>query len=121
VDSPRLKIYVAGPYTAPTPELCRANVDKAIDAGLSLWKKGHFPYIPHLTHYIDEFAMQTGVPMSYEEYLEMDTAWLKECDALLYLGSSKGADYELENAKGLGLIIFHSIDEVHNCSAHIVS
>ncbi len=101
-----LRIYIAGPYTAPTAESRRRNVDIAIDVGLRLWKKGHFPHIPHLTHFIDERATDTGVPMSYEEYLAWDTEWLKTCDALIYLASSRGADLELENARRLGLMIY---------------
>ena len=108
----RLKIYVAGPYTAPTRKLRCENVNIAIDVGLQIWKKGHVPYIPHLTHFIDERASETGVCMTYEEYLAWDTEWLKTCTGLLYLGSSQGADLELENAKHLGLSIYYSVDEI---------
>lgn len=107
-----MKIYVASPYTASTPELIRHNVNVAIDAGLKLWKKGHVPFIPHLTHFVDERAAISGVPMHYDEYLAWDTEWLEACDAILYLGSSPGADFELENAKRLGLEIFYSVEEV---------
>ena len=109
-----LKIYVAGPYTAPTRKSRHENVNSAIDVGLRIWKKGHVPYIPHLTHFIDERAKTIGVPMTYEEYLAMDTEWLEACDGLLYLGSSRGADLELENAKHLGLAIYYSVDEIPN-------
>ena len=112
-----LKIYIAGPYSAPSAELRRRNTEIAIDMGLRLRKKGHFPYIPHLTHFIDERAMEIGVPMTYEEYLAWDTEWLKACDALLYLASSRGADYELENAKRLGLTVFYSADEIPDLTA----
>jgi hypothetical protein len=112
-----LKIYVAGPYTAPTAELRLRNTNIAIDVGLQLWKKGHFPYIPHLTHFVDERAAEIDIPMQYEEYLAWDTEWLKQCDAFLYLASSRGADYELQNAKRLGLAIFHSIDEIPDVNA----
>lgn len=107
-----MKIYIAGPYTASTPELVRRNVDIAIDAGLKVWKKGHVPFIPHLTHFVDERAVATGVPMQYDEYLAWDTQWLEGCDAILYLSSSRGADLELQNAKQLGLTIYWSVDDV---------
>lgn len=94
------------------------NVNIAIDVGLQLWKKGHVPYIPHLTHFIDERATETGVPMSYEEYLVFDTEWLKACDALIYLASSRGADLELENARRLGLTIYYSVDDVPELSTN---
>src|SRR5437867_3256925 len=107
-----LRIYIAGPYTAATAEMRRRNVDTAIDVSLRLWKRGHFPYIPHLTHFIDERAAETRVPMEYEEYLAWDIEWLKACDAFLYLASSRGADYELEHARRLGLAIFFCADDI---------
>ena len=90
------------------------NVMKAIDAGLILWKKGHYPYIPHLTHFVDLRAKEKGIEMKWEEYIEWDKAWLEVCDALLFLGNSKGAIKELEYAKTLGKIIFYDIKEVPN-------
>jgi hypothetical protein len=108
----QLRIYIAGPYTAPTADLRRKNVNDAIRVGLLLWKKGHVPFIPHLTHFIDERAAELQIPMSYEEYLAWDNEWLKACDALLYVASSRGADLELENAKRLGLAIYYSVDEI---------
>jgi Domain of unknown function (DUF4406) len=108
----QLRIYIAGPYTAPTADLRRKNVNTAIDVGLAVWKKGHVPFIPHLTHFIDERAAELRIPMSYDDYLAWDTEWLKTCDALLYIASSRGADLELENAKRLNLTIYYSVDEV---------
>ena len=44
--------------------------------------------------------------------MEWDIEWLVECDALLFLGSSPGADIELKAAQELGLKIYYSTDEV---------
>jgi hypothetical protein len=107
-----LKIYIAGPYTAATPDGLVRNVTAAIDAGLQIWKKGHFPYIPHLTHFIDARAAAVGLPMTYDEYISWDLEWLKVCDALLYLGSSKGADLELGCAESLGLKVYRSVHDI---------
>jgi len=109
-----LKIYICGPYTAESEMQMVQNVMKAIDAGLILWKKGHYPYIPHLTHFVDLRAKEKGIEMKWEEYIEWDKAWLEVCDALLFLGNSKGAIKELEYAKTLGKIIFYDIKEVPN-------
>ena len=46
-------IYVAGPYTATTPKGVEDNVTLAIDTGIELMKLGWYPFIPHLTHYIE--------------------------------------------------------------------
>lgn len=113
-----LKIYIAGPYSADTQRQRHENTTKAIDAGLALWKKGHCPYIPHLTHYVDHRAKLTNIPMSWEEYIEWDKAWLASCDALLFLGSSKGAEIELEFAKKLGKTIFFNVNNVPVARKH---
>ena len=39
-----MKIYVAGPYTGNTLDEIELNVRRAMEAGLMIWKKGHFPY-----------------------------------------------------------------------------
>lgn len=111
----KLKIYIAGPYTPvntdqhDAPRIVHKNVIKAIRAGIKVIKKGHIPFIPHLTHFIH---LETEEPLSKEFYYEYDLEWLKLCDAFLYLDSSEGADKELQIAETLGLKIFNSIDEI---------
>lgn len=107
-----LKIYIAGPYSAETEEQRLRNVKAAIDAGVRLFLKGHFPYVPHLTHFVDERAKEIGVSFSWEDYIKWDRAWMDFCDGLLFLGSSRGADFELQIAKDLGKQIFYSVDEI---------
>jgi hypothetical protein len=108
----KLRIYVAGPYTAPTSSKLEENTKRAIDAGIALLHKGHTPFIPHLTHYVDLRAQERGITISWDEYIKWDTEWLDACDALLYLGSSKGADLELEHAKAAGKQVFMSVEDV---------
>ncbi len=84
----------------------------AVDAGIAIFQCGHFPYVPHLTHYIDLRAKQTGITLKWEDFISWDLPWLERCDALLYLGSSKGADIERRLAEKLGKRIFASIKEV---------
>lgn len=107
-----LKIYVAGPYTAETAEQRVKNVNAAIDAALQIYFKGHFPYVPHLTHFVDERANETDIVMRWEDYITWDLPWVSACDALLYLKSSRGADLELRAAKDLGKQIFYSVEEI---------
>lgn len=109
-----LRIYVCGPYTADSEEQVIQNVMRAIDAGLALWKKGHYPYIPHLTHFVDLRAKELGLEIRWEDYIEWDKVWLELCDALLFLGDSRGAMMELDYAKKLGKIIYYSIEEIPN-------
>lgn len=107
-----MKIYVAGPYTADALEQIDANVQRAIDAGIHIWKKGHFPYIPHLLHWVDVRAAELDAPMGWVDYMLWDAPWLDDCDALLLLAESKGARIELKRAEDEGKTIFRSLEEI---------
>jgi hypothetical protein len=107
-----MRIYVAGPYTAPSAKGHARNTARAIDAGIALFRKGHRPYIPHLTHFVDLRAKRTGVKLRWHDYIEWDMPWLEVCDGFLYLAPSKGADLELKEARKLKKRIFLSIAEV---------
>ena len=107
-----LKIYIAGPYTAATEAERIKNVNAAIDASFVLFSQGHYPYIPHLTHFIDQRAKELNFKMEWGDYIRWDLVWLEFCDALLYLASSKGADLELKAAQKAGKKIFYSLDEI---------
>ena len=112
MDKLPLKIYIAAPYSAETEEERRKNTEAAIDTALTLFQKGHFPYIPHLTHWVDKRAKGTDITMGWKDYMRWHKPWLEICDAFLYLGSSKGADLELQIAKDLNKLVFYSIDEI---------
>jgi hypothetical protein len=108
-----LKIYIAGPLSADTKEIVFANCQRAVDAGIELMRKGHFPFVPHLSLWTNTRAkVKHDVEFTWEQWMKLDDAFLQCCDALLYLGSSRGADQELARAKELGLQIFYSVDEV---------
>ncbi|MHA1280806.1 MAG: hypothetical protein ACTSQ8_26965 [Candidatus Helarchaeota archaeon] len=115
--SKSLRIYVAGPYSpkSDNKHTCiqevAHNVDRAVRIGLILISKGHYPFIPHLTHYIHTNPFcKTDLGSWYYEY---DLTFLYHwAEALYYIAPSKGADRELEIAKKLGLKIFYSLDEV---------
>lgn len=100
-----MKIYIAGPYTNGDTAL---NVRNAIYAGSFVANLGHFPFIPHLTHF-----WHMLIPEEYEFWLEQDMEWLKVCDALLRLdGESSGADREMTLAASLGMRIYNSVFEI---------
>jgi hypothetical protein len=85
------------------------NVQVAIRAAIEILKLGHSPFCPHLSHYIH---LETETPFTPEVYYKLDLDFLAECNALLFLGSSPGADAELEEARRRRLQIFYSIDEI---------
>ena len=107
-----LRIYIAGPYSARTKTERLHNVRRAIDAALKIFKKGHFPYVPHLTHYIDLRAKDIGVRLVWKDYIRWDMPWLRASDALLFLGKSPGANLEMKAAKKMGKRIFHSVEQI---------
>jgi len=106
-----LKIYIAAPYSAETVDQREKNTKIAIDAAICLYKKGYSPYIPHLTHWVDKQAKESVIELNWEDYMRWHKPWLEACDALLYFGSSRGTDIELEIAKYLGKIIYYSAEE----------
>lgn len=108
-----LRIYIAGPYSHPRRSMRQINTDIAMDAALGLLMRGHYPYCPHLSHYLDErHEAITGETLPYQTWMDLVTAYLSQCDALLYLGSSPGADIELKIAWEQGLTIYLAEEEV---------
>ena len=107
-----VRIYVAGPYSADSEEDIEANVNAAIDAGIQLFRKGHSPYIPHLTHINDLRAKASHICYGWADYIRWDVPWIALCDAVLCLGESRGVKLELEEARRLGKLIFNSVNEI---------
>ena len=109
-----MKIYVAGPYTGDTIEQIEENVRRAMEAGLIIWKKGHYPYVPHLTHWPDILSRELEIDMNWTDYMNWHAPWVDQCDALFLLAESKGALLEYNRAKEEGKILFHSIEDIPN-------
>lgn len=110
-----LKIFISGPLTNAGQadiDTMINNMDNAVKAGIECIKKGHYPFIPHLSLYTNEIAHNQGLEIPWQTWMDIDHAFLRGCDAVLYLGSSKGADIELLRAKDYGLRIFYSLNEV---------
>lgn len=107
-----LRIFISGPYSAENEQQRAENAVQAVDCGIELIRKGHFPFVPHLMHWLDKRAVELGVEFSWQDFMHYDGHWLKQCDAILYLGSSKGADIEFAAARDLGLEVYYSTEEV---------
>lgn len=107
-----MRVYVAGPYTKGDVVL---NTRAAIEAGQTLLLAGHAPFVPHLTHF-----WHLMFPGPYEQWLELDLAWLEVCEALIRLpGESSGADGEVRRAIELKIPVYYSVgDFLHRPSRH---
>ncbi len=99
-------VYIAGPYTRPDPVV---NVRNAILAGERLYKKGLFPYVPHLSMLWHLVSPHEDI----EHWYEFDLNAIDHADALLRLpGDSTGADREVAYAIKIGVPVFYMEDEL---------
>lgn len=112
-----LRIYVAGPYCPhncslhDASRIAQFNVDAAIYFGNKLIEKGHFVFVPHLSHYMH--THYSCVQDYGEWWYDEDNTFLEYwANALYYIGPSYGADLELALAKKKGFKIFHHLEEV---------
>jgi len=90
-------IYIAGPLTSSG--YASDNIRKAVWAAEKVISDGHWPFLPHLTHF---WHMISPHRVNHETslWMKMDRAWLEKCDALVRLeGASVGADLEVQWAR----------------------
>lgn len=111
-----LRIYVAGPLSADTPELMQMHADKADRITRELIVRGHFVFCPH-TQSVSHFTDGRPEFLDYQwivEYHDID-GWVSVCDAIYMLPDwerSKGAKMEHEAAVRMGLEVFYELADV---------
>jgi hypothetical protein len=105
-------LYLAHPYSAPTQRARLRNVEKTMDAAIQLYYHGFCSICPNLFHFLDDRATAIGKPLQWLDYMVWDVNLLSRCDALLYLGQSKGTDIEKAWAEKHNLPVFYSIEAV---------
>jgi hypothetical protein len=118
-----LRIYVAGPYSPHNCDLhdasriAQLNTDIAVAVGNALADKGHYVFVPHLTHYMHISASCKVNRAAW--YYELDNTFLERwANALYYIAPSFGADAELALAEKLGYKIFVDLERCPNCDSH---
>jgi hypothetical protein len=113
------RIYIAGPYSAPTRAGVEVNIHEAMLAAHFCMAMGHDAHCPHtatdpIARFNDVFVSQgepTGI--DYERWMRLDLGILRSwASALFLIAPSPGANRELALAEELGLRIFRSHDEV---------
>lgn len=114
-----MRIYVAHTYGRRhglSAIECESNTYKAIKVGRTLIELGHNPFIPNLFHFVHH-----GWEFSPDEdfWLRLVTEWLRFCDALLVAEmppwKNSGVEYEIFQAKMLGMTIYNSLWDVPRC------
>jgi hypothetical protein len=109
----RGKVYVAGPYSKGN--MVR-NIGKAIEAANKLLDRGFAPFVPH-TH---SALLDMVVERDPDVWYSLDNLFLADCDVLLRLpGESWGSDREVELARGHGMPVFESIEDLEAYFADI--
>ena len=105
VKKPRL--YVAGPYSGKSLQDVEYNVRLAVEWGNIFWGHGFIPFVPHLTHFWEQ---QIAHP--YEDWLELDIAWLEKCDAMFVIAESPGVLGEIKFCRDHGIPVFRREEDV---------
>ncbi len=103
-------IAVAGPYSAPTPEQRQRNLDAMNDAAAAVYRRGHVPVI----------GVNAALPVldsldtedEYEVIMTISLGVVGQCDALLLIGESPGANRERDLILSKGRPVYHTIDEI---------
>lgn len=100
-------VYIAGPLTASNPKDMEANVRTAAHWAGNLIYDGHTPICPHLFTSVErEWLNIGGEEFTYERWMQICFDLLDRADALLYLGSSPGADRELQRAIDRRILVY---------------
>ena len=103
------KVYVAGPMSIGDTV---TNIRQGVLAGAELMKAGHYPFVPHLSHFAH---MIHNEDVTYEMWLTYDREWVIVCDALIRLpGKSRGADQEERWARRHSIPVYYSVEEFLN-------
>lgn len=100
-----IRIYLAGPLSLG--DMTR-NVRQGIDAAETVLMLGCAPYVPHLSHF-----WSLVHPHAYEEWMQLDFAWLAACQAVWRLpGLSHGTEREVTYAHELGMPVFTELSDL---------
>ena len=95
--------YIAGPYRAPTPAGIWANIMKARDVALDLWRMGIPAICPHTNTMLFDGARPD------EDWLAGDLEILRRCDLVVLVPGwreSAGARAEVAEARRLGIPVY---------------
>lgn len=104
--SPAPKVFVSGPYSAPSHQLRLANVKNAAAVGAALANAGYNPCVPILGHYM----VEAGMELDWVKAMVAARDWLSLCDAVLVIGESTGVTVEIKWAKEMNIPVYKDIE-----------
>lgn len=103
-------IAVAGPYSAPSAEQRRANLDAMNRAAAEVFRRGHIPVV----------GVNTSLPVvdmldagdRYEAIMKISLGVVGVCDAILVIGESPGANRERDLLLSQGKRVFTTLADI---------
>lgn len=119
-------ILIAGPYASGTngdPALMARNLKRLERAAWPVFQSGHVPMIGEWVALpVLESAGASGPtdPLAAEVMYPTAERLLQHCDAVLRLpGESRGADQDVAIARGRGIPVYYSLDEIPDETASV--
>ncbi|MDR3679464.1 MAG: DUF1937 family protein [Flavipsychrobacter sp.] len=103
-------IGVAGPYSSPTEEGRKKNLDALNATAARLLEKGHIPLIG--VNAAMPVVEKANVPDPYKAIMDISMAVMDKCEALLIIGHSTGADREMNFILKKGLKVYTTLEDV---------
>lgn len=117
-QSARLRVYVAGPYSADNVLDVLRNIGRGQQVCADLFASGYAPFCPwHDKSYITD---RPDDPYTVQDFYDFSMAWLDVSDVVLLVPgweSSKGTLREIERAKELGIPIFSAPEALDEWAA----
>lgn len=110
-----MRIYVAGPYSAPTLHEIVINVEIARLTAAELWTRGHEAFCPHVASHDVHIEAQDvfRYEIAYERWiahsLGIIEAW---AEALFVIAGSPGTFREMQAARRKGIPIYRNMADV---------
>ena len=101
----KIKVFISSPYTLGDQG---ENVRIQMDTFKELYDEGFMPFAPLLFHF-----QHLVHPLGYEEWMEIDFAWIDSCDVVFRLpGESSGADREVEHARNNNIPVVETMEDL---------
>lgn len=110
-----MRVYIAGPYTAPSAEEVHRNVARAMEVARQVYLKRHIPVVPHLTHFLHLDWVAKGTWAPYKFWMVNAAATLEDCDAILMIENwqnSEGAKKEFDWAQELDMPTYFTVEDL---------
>lgn len=108
-----LRIYVAGPYSAPSLEEIEANITAAVRIAVRVWQRGHEAFCPHQHSCRIDYTAKFTSAITYDRWLAFDLGILEAwATALFVIAESPGVLHEIAAAKAKPIPIYRTLDEV---------